>query len=93
LEVLNEVIDIFINDSDHSSNYEETEYAIIAGKMAEQSLILGDNSHVSRALLQFTLEHDRPYVFFKEEPAQHWYPGAGIGISPSHIPIYQRKDD
>jgi hypothetical protein len=26
-------------------------------------------------------ENGRRFLFFKEEPAQHWYPGAGIGFS------------
>jgi hypothetical protein len=44
-------------------------------------LILGDNSHVTDKLLKFSIENDRMFVLFKEEPKNHWYPGAGVGIS------------
>ncbi len=28
----------------------------------------------------FTREIGRNFLFFREEPKSHWYPGAGIGI-------------
>ena len=87
LSSLEDVVDVFINDSDHSAEYEAAEYAVIAPKLASQSLVLGDNSHVTSALAEFAKSHSRPYVFFREQPDQHWYPGAGIGISPSQVPL------
>jgi hypothetical protein len=74
-------IDLFINDSDHSSTYEYKEYLAILPKLANHSIILGDNSHVTDSLLRFSVEQNRKYLFFKEEPLNHWYPGGGIGIS------------
>ena len=44
-------------------------------------MILGDNSHVTDELLRFSIEHKRNFVLFRERPKNHWYPGAGIGIS------------
>lgn len=79
-------IDIFINDSDHSAEYEGREYEEIMGKLSEASIILGDNSHVTDQLQEFSFQQGRPYFFFAEKPKDHWYPGAGIGISPSKIP-------
>ena len=32
-------------------------------------------------LLKFSIEHGRNFVLFRERPKDHWYPGAGIGIS------------
>jgi hypothetical protein len=87
LTAIDDPIDVFINDSDHSAEYEGREYDAIASKLAQVSVVLGDNSHVTQKLSDFAREHDRPFVFFKEEPDQHWYPGAGIGISPSSVPI------
>ena len=87
LTAIDDPIDVFINDSDHSAEYEGREYDVIASKLAQVSVVLGDNSHVTQKLSDFAREHDRPFVFFKEEPDQHWYPGAGIGISPSSVPI------
>lgn len=74
-------IDLFINDSDHSADYEYAEYEAINPKLSESAIILGDNSHVTDKLSQFSRLNDRSYVFFSEKPDQHWYPGAGIGIS------------
>jgi hypothetical protein len=75
-------IDIFINDSDHSADYERREYEIVAPKMGMGGgLILGDNSHCTDVLARFSTESGRQFIFFREEPLHHWYPGAGIGIS------------
>lgn len=84
-------VDIFINDSDHSEEYEKSEYEVIQDRLALNSLILGDNSHVSGQLRWFSWQRSRPYVFFKEAPEQHWYPGAGIGISPARIPLLRSR--
>ncbi|HVY10319.1 MAG TPA: class I SAM-dependent methyltransferase [Mycobacteriales bacterium] len=87
LRSLSGPIDLFINDSDHSAEYEAAEYEEIAPKLAHLSVVLGDNSHVTLALSDFARRRGRPFVFFGEEPSDHWYPGAGIGISPSAVPL------
>lgn len=74
-------MDLFINDSDHSSDYEYKEYQVIRDKLSSNAVILGDNSHVTESLSRFSHESGRQFLFFKEIPANHWYPGAGIGIS------------
>lgn len=74
-------IDIFINDSDHSAEYERREYDIVAPKLGSNGLILGDNSHCTDVLAKFSAERGRQFIFFHEQPKDHWYPGAGIGIS------------
>jgi predicted O-methyltransferase YrrM len=74
-------IDVFINDSDHSSTYEYDEYCTIADKLSADAVILGDNAHVSDSLLKFCNETGRKFIFAPEEPAGHWYPGGGIGIA------------
>ncbi len=75
------IIDLFINDSDHSADYEADEYRTIAGKLSEGAVILGDNAHCTDKLLEFSLETGREFIFIQEKPRDHWYPGAGIGIS------------
>jgi predicted O-methyltransferase YrrM len=74
-------IDLFINDSDHSAEYEMEEYRTIQSKLSKGGIILGDNSHATDKLLQFSLKTKRKFTFFREEPKNHWYPGGGIGIS------------
>ena len=74
-------IDIFINDSDHSSSYELEEYDAIWPLLQANSIILGDNSHATDSLRNFSEAKNRRFLFFKEEPADHFYHGAGIGFS------------
>ena len=81
LSAFTEAVDIFINDSDHSADYEGREYRVIAPRLSEHALIIGDNAHVTDELLKFSSETGRQFVFFREEPANHWYLGAGIGLS------------
>lgn len=81
LKQLNEVVDLFINDSDHSAEYEAAEYEIIAPKLAPTAIVLGDNSHVTSKLAEFSMRTGRRFTFLAEEPAHHWYRGAGVGIS------------
>jgi predicted O-methyltransferase YrrM len=81
LRKLDKEIDIFINDSDHSAEYERREYETIKAKLSPNAIILGDNAHVDNKLLDFALATGRRFIFFQERPLNHWYPGAGIGIA------------
>jgi hypothetical protein len=81
LEKFDQLIDLFINDSDHSAEYEEREYLTIEQKLSPMAYILGDNSHYTDKLLNFALATNRKFLFFQEKPVKHWYPGAGIGIA------------
>ena len=81
LKKLNCEIDLFINDSDHSTDYEARKYKAIESKLSTRAIVLGDNSHCSEKLLEFSLATNRHFIFFQEKPFDHWYPGAGIGIS------------
>ncbi len=74
-------IDLFINDSDHSLEYEKSEYQTIIDKLSKSSFIISDNAHCSPELSHFSMQTKRDYLFFKEEPMDHWYPGGGIGVS------------
>jgi len=74
-------IDLFINDSDHSADYEYQEYLTIQKLITDKTIILGDNSHCTDKLAVFSNETNRNFLFFQETPLDHWYPGAGIGIS------------
>jgi predicted O-methyltransferase YrrM len=81
LRGLEEAIDLFVNDSDHSTAYEAKEYETIQSKLSSKALILGDNAHCNDALFQFARRSGRHFLFFKECPKDHWYPGAGIGAA------------
>lgn len=81
LKTLSQPIDVFINDSNHSADYEYAEYYTVAPLLHERSVLLGDNSHATDKLLRFATETGRRFLFFREEPVDHWYPGAGIGFA------------
>ncbi|MBL1213493.1 MAG: class I SAM-dependent methyltransferase [Ignavibacteriae bacterium] len=81
LEKMNNAIDLFINDSDHSAEYEYQEYKTIKNLLNDKSVILGDNAHCTDMLSKFCTENSLKYLFFQEIPKNHWYPGAGIGIA------------
>ena len=74
-------VDLFISDSSHDNKYEYQEYCEIISKMSSIGIIIGDNSHASPSLRNFSIESGRKFVYFQEIPKSHWYPGAGIGIS------------
>jgi cephalosporin hydroxylase len=81
LAALKEPVDLFINDSDHSADYEEKEYNMILPRITPHGVILGDNAHVTSKLCNFSERNNRKFLFIPEKPAEHWYPGAGIGVS------------
>lgn len=81
LKQIDEPIDLFINDSDHSEEYEFREYETIRRNISGTTVILGDNAHVTDKLALFSRQERRKFLFFKEIPKDHWYPGSGIGIS------------
>lgn len=86
LRGFSQTVDLFINDSDHSADYEGQEYDVIAPKLSARALVLGDNAHVTDKLAVFSRKTGRNFIMFHEKPKDHWYPGAGIGISFSAPP-------
>lgn len=78
---LDKRVDVFINDSDHSADYEAREYETVRDKLNEGAIVLGDNSHATDRLLEFAERTGRHFLFFQEKPREHWYPGAGIGAA------------
>lgn len=74
-------IDLFINDSDHSADYERAEYELIRAKLSPRGVVLGDNAHATDELGKFSVKYGRQFLFFAEQPKDHWYPGGGIGAS------------
>ena len=81
LQTVTDPVDLFINDSDHSADYEAREYEIIAPRLSAAAVIIGDNAHVTDKLAAFAESTGRRFVFFREQPQDHFYPGAGIGLA------------
>lgn len=74
-------IDWFMHDSDHSAEHEAAEFRAVWPRLTERALCLSDNAHVTDVLADWSRAHDRLFLFFQEQPAGHWYRGAGIGAS------------
>ena len=74
-------IDLVINDSDHSPDYELREYETVAPKLSAAALVLSDNAHCCDRLLRFARATGRQFVFWQEKPRDHWYPGGGLGAA------------
>ena len=53
----------------------------VAPRLAEGAVVLSDNSHVMDALPAWAELTGRRFHYFAEEPQDHWYPGAGIGLA------------
>jgi hypothetical protein len=81
LAALNAKVDLFINDSDHSANYEYQEYRTIKDKLTSRAVIIGDNCSVTGSLLRFSVDAGRRFLFVNDVPRNHWDSGSGVGIS------------
>jgi predicted O-methyltransferase YrrM len=81
LKTITEPIDFFINDSDHSAEYEGREYQTIKDKLSPDAVVIGDNAHVTLELHKFARETKRTCLVFYEKPHDHWYPGGAIGVA------------
>ena len=74
-------VDMFLHDSLHTYDYETKELAAVEPNLRADATILSDNAHDSAALSDWAERTGRRYLFFKEQPAGHWWPGDGIGAA------------
>jgi predicted O-methyltransferase YrrM len=74
-------VDLFIHDSDHSAEHELQEFELIAARLSSDGIVVSDNSHATSMLEKWSRRSNRRFEYFSEQPLQHWYSGAGIGIS------------
>ncbi len=90
LKTVDRPVNLFINDSDHSADYEAREYEAIVRKLSDRAVVLGDNAHVTDKLMQFAWNTQRNFIFLNEKPENHWYPGAGVGVAwPKSPPVVE----
>jgi Methyltransferase domain len=74
-------VDVFLHDSLHTYNYETRELTAVEPNLRADAIILSDNAHESSALSDWAERSGRHYLFFKEQPLDHWWPGDGIGAA------------
>lgn len=80
LATLPEKVDFFLHDSDHSAAHEAAELAAVEPLLSDGAAVLSDNARVTDELASWAETRAHRFHFFDERPADHWYPGAGIGL-------------
>ncbi len=83
IEMLKELrdVDIFLHDSLHTYDYETSELLAVEPNLRTDAIVLSDHAHESSALSDWAERNGRHYLFFKEQPLNHWWPGDGIGAA------------
>jgi len=83
LEALKEIeqVDLYVHSRRCSLEQEAREYETLQSRLSEGAVVLSSTAHENDALYDFTLARDRHYLYFAEEPFEHWYRGAGLGAS------------
>jgi Methyltransferase domain len=74
-------VDMFLHDSLHAYEYETEELTAVEPNLHADAIILSDNAHESSALSDWAERSGHHYLFFKEQPLDHWWPGDGIGAA------------
>jgi hypothetical protein len=73
-------VGMVIHDSDHTYECEHFEMTTAIAHAAPRLALVSDNAHATTALRDVCASLGVPYHFFKEEPRNHFYPGAGVGF-------------
>ena len=89
-ELRDQEVGVFIHDSLHTYEHELLEFKIALNHAAETLFLISDNAHSTTALMDTAAAVGGAYGFFREHPAGHFYPGAGIGLAIVRRPAVDR---
>lgn len=78
---LDRPVDLFLHDSDHSRAREKREFDAVEPKLAPGAILLTDNVTSTNVLAEHAERTGRRFLAYRESPANHWYPGDGIGVA------------
>jgi len=81
LGTIKDEVDIFIHDSDHHAEYEMREFLAIERKLVPNAIVLSDNANETNQLLEFSRRMGKTFLFFQDQPKNHWWRGDGIGAA------------
>ena len=81
LQKFDQPVDIFLHDSDHRPEYEWAEFLAIVPRLHADSIVMSDNSQQTSKLLEFAQRSQRSFLYFQDQPQDHWWPGDGIGTA------------
>ena len=76
-----EAVDIFLHDSDHRAEYEWAEFLAIEPRLHPGSIVMSDNSQQTSKMLEFAGRIGKSFLYFQDQPKDHWWPGDGIGAA------------
>jgi predicted O-methyltransferase YrrM len=81
IAALDQPVDLFLHDSDHTVKHEQREYQAIEPKLAPGALLVSDNAMKTDVLPRYAERTGRRFLAYRETPADHWFPGDGIGVA------------
>jgi predicted O-methyltransferase YrrM len=81
IAALDRPVDLFLHDSDHRSAHERREFVAVEPKLAPGAILLTDNVTITNVLAEHAERTGRRFLAYRETPADHWYPGDGIGVA------------
>ncbi|MCM0675194.1 class I SAM-dependent methyltransferase [Micromonospora phytophila] len=81
IAALDRPVDLFLHDSDHSRAHEKREFEAVEAKLAPGAILLTDNVTATNVLAEHAERTGRRFLAYRETPANHWYPGDGIGVA------------
>lgn len=73
-------VGVFVHDSLHTYDHERFELETALAHRDAEIALISDNSHESTALPDVCSANRLRYFFFREQPCDHFYPGAGMGL-------------
>jgi predicted O-methyltransferase YrrM len=74
-------VNLFIHDSDHRYGHETAEFEAILEVASQGAVLISDNAHAGTAFRDFCERHRLRFHLFMEVPVDHFYRGAGIGLT------------
>lgn len=81
LKQFSEPVDIFLHDSDHRPEYEWAEFLAIEPRLHAGSIVMSDNSQQTSKMFEFAERIGKSFLYFQDQPRDHWWPGDGIGAA------------
>jgi hypothetical protein len=91
IQTLDEEVELYVSDSDHFEGYESKELLVTAPKLGPKSVVISDNSHATSVLSDWSDKVGRKFTFLEERPNNHWYRGAGVGLSYTDASVPKAK--
>jgi predicted O-methyltransferase YrrM len=81
LKAFPEAVDLFIHDSDHRPEYEWAEFLAIEPRLHPGTIVMSDNSQLTSKMREFAHRIGKTFLYFQDQPKDHWWPGDGIGAA------------